>query len=318
MFTLSQARNSAAILAASRMAADDPALVRLIDRAVDLLMVKGDWEGTTQEYCFYTCGGCIYVPEEITGIRGVQINGRPARRFTRPFDYLATSPGRYGAKGDALTDRGVRQILTQPACCTGLMAVTTRPENDDAYVEVIARDASGHPITERRDDGVLYQSLRRYFYGEQFAVFDEPIRYVDAVVKTSTQGVVSLHEYNAQYHDVGNLIAQVLPFQTSPEYRQYEVSTLEAGQEADVYVLAKRKHVPLYDDAQALAITQAEAIGYAIRHLLALDDEDLRGSEYYLAKAKELLGEQVQDVEDGAEVRMNFDKRITLGGARRL
>lgn len=317
MLTVGQLRENPLVTEAAGSDGTSARFLTVLNRAVETLMEMGDLDETLQEYCFDSCHKCIYVPPELKSLRKARINGRPAGVFNRVFRYQPNGPGSNEWCGlSSLVDKGPAQFFNdQPECPSHLLIVTDECEDSGKWLRIAGLDSYNRPVIAPAT-GKPYVE---FDLGAGQAQFFEAATFtkLTTVTKSQTRGNVYVYEFLPELNQSGNLITLVLPWQQNPEYRKYQVNGVGDG-EFSVEILAKRRHVPLYHDAQAVLIDSTNAIIAAIQYNRALDNRDMEGMGVYRAEISRIMLDLRRDVEDGQERRVTFNHIARTGLFRRL
>lgn len=319
MITVGQARNDDAILAAAARDRNDPAIIRAIDRGQRILLGWGNWADTVQEYLFNAVDGFIFVPPEIQAITDVQVQGAHGDVLSQSFIYLDNGPRSTDGATVGVIDRGPAFTFIQPKCPTSIMLVADSCENTDPplYVDLVARDQAGRTITTTYSDGLVVPYIRLPIVnGRTFPYPADNIMFIDRVTKPLTQGAIHLFEYSNATQNSGNLIISLAPYDQTPSWRKYEVTGCACN--ACLRVLAKRKHVTLYQDSQALMIDDLEALANAISYYKALEGANLEAAAAFRASALERLSLREKEMRGSIKPVVEFDSHVTTTRFRRL
>ena len=319
MITVGQARNDDAILAAAARDRNDPAIVRAIDRGQRILLRWGNWADTVQEYLFNAVGGFIFVPPEIQAITDVQVHGAHGDVLSQTFVYLDNGPRCAAGATVGVIDRGPASTFVQPTWPTSIMLIADSCESTDPplFVDIVARDCCCNDTATTESDGTILPYLRiPIVNGRTYPYPLDNILHIDRVTKPLTQGAVHLFEYSNETRNVGNLIISLAPYDQTPSWRKYEVTGCDPN--ACVRALAKRKHVTLYQDSQALMIDDLEAMANAISYYKALEGANLESAAAFRASALERLSLREKELRGAIKPVVEFDGHVTTTRFRRL
>lgn len=317
MLTVAQARNDSAIRNAARLDSADPRIIAAIDRGQRVLMGWGNWADTVQEYQFNAVNGCIFTPPEIQSILFAQVTGQASEVFSQSFFYLPNGPVCPEGADPGVVDRGPVQVLTQPACPSGLLVISDSCEMEpDLWVDIVARDSAGRHITTEKG-GVVRPYISIPLTDGKANVYPiDNVMFVDQVTKPLTKSAVHVYAFNNACHTMGNLITSLAPHDMTPSWRKYQVTGCDGN--ACVRVLAKRRHTPLYHDAQALIVDDIEALAGAISYYIALEGGNLEGAALFRDSTLERLRLREREMRGSEVPRLRFPKGVGTTAFRRL
>lgn len=317
MLTVGQLRENPLVTEAAGSDGTSARFLTILNRAVETLMEMGDFDEALQEYCFDSCHKCVYVPPEIKSIRKARVNGRVSGVFNRVFQYQPNGPGGATWCGPSiLVDKGPAQFFyDQPECPSHLLIVTDECEDAGKWLRIAGTDIYNRPVVSPTTGKPYIE----FDLGAGKAQFFEAKGFTKlaTVAKAQTRGNVYIYEFLPELNQTGNLLTLILPWQQNPEYRKYLVNGVGDG-EFSVEILAKRRHVPLYHDAQAVLIDSTNAVIAAIQYNRALDNRDMEGMQVYRSEISRIMLDLRRDVEDGQERRVSFNPIARTGHFRRL
>lgn len=317
MLTVGQVRNDPAIRNAALLDSSDPRIVQAIDRGQRVLLGWGNWADSVQEYQFNAVNGCIFTPPEIQSILFAQVTGQSGEVFGQPFFYLPNGPGCPEGADPGVVDRGPVQILTQPSCPSGLLVLSDSCEAaSDLWVDIVARDSAGRHITTEKDGVVRPYISIPLTDGKANAYPIDNVMFVDQVTKPLTTSAVHVFAFNNACHTMGNLITSLAPHDMTPSWRKYQVTGCDGN--ACVRVLAKRKHTPLYHDAQVLIIDDIEALVGAISYYRALDGGNAEAAALYRSATVDRLRLREREMRGSEVTRLRFQSGVGTTAFRRL
>lgn len=316
MLTVGQLRENQLVTEAAGSDGTSARFLTVLNRAVETLMEMGDMDEALQEYCFDSCHQCIFVPPEIKAIRKARINGRPAGVFSRVFQYQSNGPGEAQWCGPSiLVDKGIAQFFhNQPECPTHLLIVTDECEDVGKWLRITGIDINNRQIVSPAGKPYVEFDL-----GAGKAQFFEAtgFREITGVSKSITRGNVYIYQFLPELQQAGDLITLIQPWQTTPEYRKYLANGVGDG-EFSVTILAKRRHVPLYHDAQAVLVDSTNAIIAAIQYNRALDNRDMEGVAVYRGEISRIMLDLRRDIDVDQQRRVEFNPIARTGLYRRL
>lgn len=320
MLLVSQLKNEPRVLSAARSAPDSPQFMSAIDGAVRRLLQMAQWDSAVQDYCFTACERCIFVPPEVQRIIGVQINRVPARVFNRVFSYIPNGPGDWAKGARGLVDRGTRSLfLTQTSCPSGLVVISSECEDTGAHVRVQGLDSANQPVISSTGKPFIEFDLGGA--GGQGHVYDLPsFSKITQVTKTVTRGHVFVYLLDHVLEQPADLVTHILPWQTSADYRMYEVSGVnpEEGEGIEVKIHARRGHVPLTHDDQAVMVDSVDAIVACLKMQEAIDNRDTEAAGLFRAEILNNLREISLSDTHRQERRVEFDPIMRFSGFRKM
>lgn len=290
-----------------------------INAAQRRLMLRADWKNTLQAYRFHSCDRCITLPHEIEAIRHVEIGGASGSVQNKWYEYLENGPGTMAAGGGAafgLIDRGSMHVVRTEPRDRRLVVYSTDAYDDGKEVFISGCDVYGNPVVDDTDDPMapgtrLTLGLRNPRYTRQ------GFRKVTSIVKPRTKGLVHVFAYDTgtRAHE---LLTTLLPWETAPVYRRYEVKGCPSGGQC-IDVLAKRRHIDAWHDEAVLTIQNVDAIKEMVAALEDAANNDLESAEIKESRAVRLLKHEHRNAgspEVNIEVQMRYfgyDESIGMG-----
>jgi len=300
------------------MLPEDPAMVKAIDRAHRVLLSWGQWTVAEQEYLFIARDNHIFLPPEITSVIDVQVGGIHSGVFNKAFYYLQNGPRWSGCGPRGITYRGTATVFAQPECPLGLAVLADACEpGDDLWIEIAAADEYGRAIvTQDPETGVTYPHIRLPIVNGMVSRYPiSNVCTIHHITKPQTLGAVHVYEYRCEHEMIGNLIASLAPHDITPSWQKYEV-TGGCTNNAEVRVMAKRAHVPLYQDSQALVINDVDALAYVIQFNRAADGQSFEAAQQYKALAMERMAQRELERRGPEEKRVEFKQPRIRAGLR--
>lgn len=301
----------------------DARVASYINRAVERLLMEGEWKGTTQTFRLcVTAGGCITFPREIETPMAAAVCCSPIPIRSSWFEFSENGYGPIANDSNclgALIDRG--------EACTFDDVVGTGKK---LAVYADKNEGTGKTITIQYYDSngqfVRTQVGGEWINGEQLSIPSTAGTYVYtslevypgqiySVAKSKTNGVIRLFEYKVSDGSLRPL-AYYQPDEEVPVYRRSLVPVLANGDctQQSLIVAAKLRFIPVVNPEDLLVISHREAIRLACRAVFQEENELHNEAAINWAQALRCLGMQLSHYKKGEAVTLRVQSSSTWGG----
>lgn len=199
--------------------------------AVELLSNKAPaWDANTAEMTICACNNIITLPRNVETPLGVAVNDVPALARDKWYIYHAngTGPRQFNATW-YWDDSGERPIIREfPGDCK-LMAVPQYGTDDGKAFRVFGKDIHDRPIYTLNADGTTTEGFLLIMNSKQPMITDQPIKWIDRIVREATNGYVKLFAINPhafqdnQVLPESFLLGDYEPNETQPNYRRIRI-----------------------------------------------------------------------------------------------
>lgn len=301
--TVSQARER--IASAAGLCSTDARVFSYLNRAVRRLLQRGKYAGTYQQYRLrVSSSDLITWPRQFATIETAAVNDRPVTIRNEWYEYLQAGPGiQKSTSSLQLVDRG-----------DGHCAFTDITEDaTDRKIKVYAdvNEGTGKTIIlqgyDENGNRIRTQVSGAWIDGERVAIpstsgtqtlstkyFTKLVR----VIKSETNGVVRLYEYDATNAVNVQLLAIYEPDETVPSYRRSYLPSLSrqrvgGATYATVDVMAKLRFVPVAQENDFLIIGNLDALEEMTRALVHFDNKSFEEGYKSQSHALKLLDEEL-------------------------
>lgn len=293
----------------------DQRAVAYINRSCERLLYPMKAVGTVVDYEVCISSGCITLPREIETVEAYSLCGTPGTVRNGWYVTLPHGPGSSNSKcfpGNQLIDKG-DVCSFDNVIGTGKKLAVYCDKQEEAGKTITLQFWDGNAQWVRGSfnglivDGekIALPAAGTYAYSANTCKQNGLVR----VFKDLTAGTVRLYEY-----DPSTLLLRPLgyyqPDETTPVYRRSEIRNLSCSTDTpcSLFVKAKVRFIPVYDDEDVLCISYAGAILLAAQGLLKQDNGKLIEGEAYIAAGKKLLDEQLHHWQgDGAVAPISFE-----------
>lgn len=284
------------------LASTDSRVIDYVNRAIERLLHKGKWKGTTHRFHFCVpSDACVVWPREIETPEAIAIDKSPYKIRSGWYEFGENGPGVISSDSDlckTLIDRGETCAFDVVVGTDKKLAVfCDRDEGTGKYIWLEFYDKNGQWVTTN-DDGTVVA-------GEKLALPSTAGTYVYTsgfcqpsglwrVKKSVTLGVVRLYEYNnltGAYRPLG----YYQPDEEIPVYRRSLIPSLANGScdQTTVTVVAKLRFLPVSNDESWVMIGNREALRLACHAIKKEEDGIYDESSVNWGLAIQALNEQV-------------------------
>lgn len=313
------------IAKAAGMCEDDPRLLEVLNRAVQRLLPKGKWVGTTIRYRICTSSNCITWPRQIETIEAMAIEGRPHRVRNDWFEFLESGQGildNQTTNGLQLVDRGEAVAFDDiTANSWGYIRIyTDLPEDSGKTIILQGYDENANWI-RTLDDGAYIDGLKVAIQTDPGTITTTTQKFsrLTGVIKDVTNGNVRLYEYDGSANV--RALAIYEPDETLPSYRRSYVPGLrnvnqgsDTCARASVEVVAKLRFIPVSKENDFLLIGNIQALESETKAIRAFDNELNDKAYAFEARAVQYLEQELQAFQgDGPVVQLRVERDVSTG-----
>lgn len=332
---LAELKNRIAPYVGSGRNAQDPQVLEYINRAVELLMEKGDWSHSVHRLKMQVANGHIALPYGYSTVLKHAHCESPMLQWSMGYEFLGSGPGAIdfgndsGRVGDlvdadwhptwhplgnfpmkiaafSLYPQDVGKVIT--IRCTDSLGNTMGPPWFEAgsALQLPISSWGVSSTTGAPAEGVIDLPDARFSVETIYSIWD--------VQKPETKGYITLVAGLPDENKFG-FLAKWMPLETSPRYRRYRVTGyrhdhLVQGTEGTLLILAKREFNPLRYDDEVVPIQHTYAIQLMVESLHEMSRGDAQKAMLFEANAVRHLREQKGDLERN---RNEFDVISTDG-----
>lgn len=267
--------------------ATSPQFLDIANKAIRMLMTRGQFEGTTATLRVRIESGCVVWPREVGTVLAVNVCGLPIQAKNNWFQFLP------GNGGDIRPDSrcGVRVMqqdnptpVWRPIRCGHPSYVRLYLERDTdvgRLVTVYGIDQYGNEVRTERVNGGGYLPGVTIALAKPYAQPSIVFREVTRIEKQTTSGPITL--YYTETGDGSDMVqaARYAPRDTNPFYRTTSINSFNAlgccrcnAETKAISALVRIQFYPLAEDDDILPIQNIDAIEHMIRSIKFADSFD--------------------------------------------
>jgi hypothetical protein len=278
---------------------------RLVNEATELLMRRGDFEGTVVP--IYTCvhNGCVVWPRYVGRIRQLNHCNRHIPIGNMWWDFLPYerrhgwhSNEWWGWLGNrsSVVNQG-HSPLFQDILGEGrtVRAYNESPLDNNKGVWIFGEDNNGQRLMTK-GIGPWKDGLQLVFKaGSAYAETPINVRRIERVIKDETNGAVRLYAWNSSASVLEEL-AYYEPSETHPNYVRSRITLPSLSCDAKgIIALVKLQFIPVKADTDLVLIDNLLALKYAIQSVRAQEAENTAKATEMLILAVDELNKELAD-----------------------
>lgn len=281
--------------------------LRILNKSVRQLMIRGDWKGTVVPIHVCIKRGCVVWPRYVAQVRKLNycrtmplpINGLwwSFLNYDTYHTWCPPHSPTYHVHGGQYT--AVQQDLM------GNRLVRAYPDarkdiDDGKTVTIFGLDENGQPLRTRQHDG-SYTDGVVITLAAPFGSTSVFVSRIDRVLKDATTGMVRLFAYDATL-DVLEDVAVYEPSETNPQYVRQQVHMpctcgTHCGDSKAVLALVKLQFVPASADTDLVLIQNLDALKDFIQSIKAKEANNTELAAQFEASAIRELNLELQDAQ---------------------
>lgn len=271
---------------------------------------------------FFTRKDFITLPREVEKILHYTMDGIPAPLFGRAYEFVSggwgeVANGGFILGGKYLVDMGnvfstmfdlpsmeaEDDNCQEPAFSSHRLAAFSTSSLDVTKAltiygrndknEVLGSPLPGMqlPIQHWKDgvEGNVFMDLASK--PEVRPALSEPVRDVERVAKSATDGFVSLYSMDPDTHQM-YFLAKYHPQETNPRYRRYRITAPDFVAGTSIYALCELGFYPLTDPGEALLVQNMDALKLMVMAIEFENEREFQAAKAYEADAYRLIDEQ--------------------------
>ena len=303
-------------------------VVNFINEAVERLMVRGNWRGTTARYRIAVNDSKLTWPRQIETILKCNVDGSPVPVANAWYEFSNNGPG-------TITDESAPGIVLEDmgeACSfddiegTGKTIYVLSSEPEDAGTEILLQGYDENNQWIRTLVDGVYINGEYVEVSNAGAYSSNTFSNLTAVIKPLTNGTVFLYEHDTAT-GVNKPMAQYEHDEENPSYRRSRIpllSTVDSSGSFDgcptryavVEVYAKLKFIPAQEDSDFLGIGNLPAIKDMVMSIDKAEKNLAQESEYYEQRAVRELEKELGNYNGGKTVPVfDIEHPNIFGGA---
>lgn len=301
----------------------------LVNEATEMLLERGDWEGTKEPIYVCTQRGCVTWPRYVGSVRELSVCGHPIPIHNVWYQFVDTE-----FYNHCCGQGTIRLNCNQHGHISGMVATgyysTYNDVPGDSYIRAYAtvnedfgktitifgNDSNGIRLQTDNGDGTYSDgvviTLGNPYGTTSVLVQKGSIR----VVKEATQGDVRLYAYDPVTATMLDL-ALYAPSETNPSYARYQLSAgCNCGTSSGVLALVKLAFIPVVNDNDLVLIGNMRALKYAIQSIKADEAGDVEKARARLVQAVNELNVQSRNHNPDSQISINLKPFGTAFPAR--
>lgn len=303
----------------------------LVNEATEMLLERGDWEGTKEPIYFCVQRGCITLPRFVSSVRELSICGHPIPIHNVWYQFVDTefynhccgqgtirvgcnasghisgmvATGYYSIYNDVQVNSYIRAYPSAAIDYTPTAKTVTIFGEDENGIRLQTKNLDG-----TYSDGIVINLASPY--GTTTVL----VRKITRVLKDATEGDVRLYAYDPVTATEVDL-AVYGPTETNPSYARYQLSAgCNCGTSSGVLALVKLAFIPVVNDNDLVLIGNMRALKYAIQSIKADESGDVEKARARLVQAVNELNIQSRNHNPDSSISINLKPFGTAYPAR--
>lgn len=271
---------------------------------------------------FFTRKDTITLPREVEKILHYTVDGDPAPLFSRAYEFVSGGWGEVACRTPFLSGKYLVDMGNHYSTMFDLPSMEADDDNCQepvfsshrlAAFSTSALDAAkALTIYGRNDKNEVLGSpnpgmslpIQVWSGGVEGEIFMDlasrpeivpatsgPVRDVERVAKTATDGFVSLYSYDPDTHQM-YFLAKYHPQETNPRYRRYRITQPNFVDGSSVYALCELGYVPQYHAGDVLIVQNMDALKMMVMAIELENERDFQAAKAYEADAYRLIEDQ--------------------------
>lgn len=318
LLTLLDLRNSR-IPNISGYCGDSAQFLDIANKAIRMLMNRGQFQGTVVTLRLCIESGCVVWPREVETVLAINVCGAPVPVKNPWFQFLVNNGGNVSPNrkcGAAVMQQDNPSPVYRPIFCghpSYLRVFVERDADVGKTFTVYGIDEYGNEVRTERTDGSYLPGITMSLV-KPYAQTPIKFREVTRIQKDLTVGTVNL--YYTELGDGTDMIqaGRYAPRETNPVYRTSSINTLNSylrrsgsipcskGVEALVLI----GFYELWQDDEILPIQNIDAIEKMVQSIKFADAYDVQQSQQWESDAVRELNLQLNNTQPKQQVSVKF------------
>ena len=314
MLTFKQAKDSIELANVSGVCGSSDAFRSYLNKAVRMLMTRGNFWGTVQLMRFCVYNQCLVWPRQVGTVLAVNSCGRQVNVWNNWFQF-AHIGGRndwmgagfsidgFNCRGDLnLMNQGTTPVYFQIPCNQSLYIRWYPAVRADIgkTMTIFGVDSNGQVVRSKSASGVWQEGVT-IVGALPFVSTPMQFREVTRVVRDKTSGPGRLFYYDS----INNVLTDCAvydPTDTAPDFRFTKIEGMAFNRTCcgingskQVSALVKLQFIPVENDNDLVLIENLDAIGNMIQAIRKSDGGDSGGGETDTARAVHEMNLELRD-----------------------
>lgn len=264
--------------------------LKIYNRAVEEMMLEGQWEGTRGSLRLRVASGEFWCPSIVESVTHVSISSKPAPIRPDTWELISNGPGSHPSSSAEFRDLGNFGTAVDLPRSMRLAAWSDRHEDVTAYVHFNSH--GNHPFAAQVR-GMKTYSGERIQLVQGVGIGALPVHSTPSKWGTPTQ--ISKPRTRGRVYVCGieedgtmHWLATLMPNEEGCTYRRYKIATGASGVTC-VEAIVNLRYIPAFDDSEPALIQNKPAIRYMV---MALAKSDINEMQAYKSKAESKLKKQ--------------------------
>lgn len=315
--TFAQAKASNAIQTAIGSCNNQDEFTQRLNDAVERLMYRGDWPGTSLPIQLTVQRGIVTLPRFVGSVRKINVTRTYVPVWNDWFAFLPHSWGNGGCCGPflqwldplepSLTARGTSCTFGQPPTSSCVLQISGIPSDNGAIIQFFGNDPNGNALRTDNGDGTTSDGISLTL-NQPVTIGTDLVGFVGRVIKPVTQGQITLSSVDT-VSGATTTLAIYDPGDTNPSFAQYNLHAACCNPSVtwSAVALVKLKFIPVVADTDLVMIPNLHALALFIKGVRYAEQGDRANGLGYQADAVKELNLQMADVtpDDQIPIRIN-------------
>lgn len=314
MLTFGQAKTSIELANVSGVCGSSDAFRSYLNKAVRMLMTRGNFWGTVQLMRFCVYNECLTWPRQVGTILAVNTCGQPVNVWNNWFQFAHIGGMRdissagfsidgCNCRGDLnMENQGTTPVYFQVPCGNEFYVRSYPSVRADIgkKVTIFGIDSNGQVVQTKNSDGV-WRDGETIVNALPFVSTTKRYREITRVVRDKTSAPGRLYYYDPD-NDVLRDCAVYDPTDMAPDFRFTKIpgllrsrSVTCANGARQVSALVKLQFIPVENDNDLVLISNLDALGNMIQGIRKSDGGDSAGGETDVSRAVHEMNLELRD-----------------------
>lgn len=309
----------------------DARVIDYVNEAIQRLLPKGKWVGTTARMKFCTYNRCITFPRQVEAVEAYTADDIPGTITNDWYEFLPTGPGRITCSdgwSDILISRGFAPAFDDIRTTGNKLWVRSdQVETTGLQIRLLGYDKNGNWVRTSQAGAMADGELVDITGAGAITVTEWRSGGLTAVLKPVTAGYVSIWEVDATTGALRQL-ANYESDETQPRYRRYFLPDVPSGtttvasccnntnttDAVCVEAMVKLAYIPAVNTTDILLIGNVPALKDMVQSIRFAENNLLPAAAAYEAKAIKCLDDELSAyLGDGPVINLKFEHRDTFG-----
>ena len=314
MLTFGQAKSSIELANVSGVCGSSDAFRSYLNKAVRMLMTRGNFWGTVQLMRFCVYNECLVWPRQVGTVLAVNTCGHPINVWNNWFQFTHlgscqdirnsgfTLDGQLCRGNVNMENQGTTPVYYQIPCGDNFYVRSYPAVRADLgkTITIFGIDSNGQVVRTKNSSGI-WQEGETIVNALPFVSTTKRYREITRVVRDKTSGPGQMFYYDPD-RDVLKNCAIYDPTDTAPDFRFTKTPGLARSSccscsngSRQVAALVKLQFIPVENDNDLVLISNLDAIGNMIQAIRKSDGGNSAGGETDVARAVHEMNLELRD-----------------------